>query len=210
MLQKKRVKIPLELVLIISGMPGVGKTTLALNLVKKYCEFRSLNQMNLLRFATRYFSEEPDNFGVLQEGLRFQTYEEGKLHMLKLAPVIKTFAERQLEKKIPTIIEGIDFYPPCLLLNNKNEVFFDKVLFINLYCSRESTHYSRLRKREVQRQQNPTTVDAYFSNIRKKNALLHEDILQLEAVNARSIDVADLNERQVLRETESVILKSYS
>lgn len=196
--------IPLEFILIISGMPGVGKSTLAINLIKKYSEFRSLNQMNLLRFATRYY-EELDNYDIYEKGLRFLTYDEGKKYMLKLAPVIKAFSKRQMDKKIPTILEGIDFNPPCLISYDKSESFFSKVLFVNLYCSEELIHYKRLIKREVQRQNNPASVDSYFKNIRKNNELLHQEILKLKVNNVKSLDVASLNEKQVLSIVEKII-----
>lgn len=206
MAKKSKISIPLEFILIISGMPGVGKSTLAINLIKKYSEFRSINQMNLLRFAIRYFNNKAENSGIseeLHEGLRFVSHEEGKLHMLKLVPVIKAFIERQLEKKIPTVIEGVDFYPPCLFSYNK-----DKVLFINLYCSDKFVHYSRLTERESKRQQNTSNVNAYFENIREKNDLLHKDILELESDNIKSIDIMNLNEKQVLNLVENII-KNY-
>ncbi|NAY93508.1 hypothetical protein GTQ34_16495 [Muricauda sp. JGD-17] len=208
---KSKVSIPLEFVLIISGMPGAGKSTLALNLVKKYSEFRSLNQMNLLRFATRYFNQDisgDDN--TVHIGLRFRTYEQGKEHMSKLVPPIAAFIKRQLEKKIPTIIEGVDFYPPYLALYNKEEAYFDNVLFINLYCSNEKIHYSRLVEREKQRQQNPSRVDLFFKNIRGKNELLHQDILEQENPRMKSLDVADLNEKEVLEAVEHIISEMYS
>lgn len=202
---KNKISIPHELILIISGMPGVGKSTLALNLVRKYSEFRSINQMNLLRFATRYYNDESGNSDVTKPGLRFQTHEEGKLHMLKLAPVIKAFIKRQLEKKIPTILEGVDFYPPYLHSYDTKESFFKNVLFINLYCSKESTHYIRLVEREKKRQRNPSRVDLFFENIRKKNYLLYQDILQFKNCRMKSIDVAYLNEDQVLEAAEEMM-----
>ena len=208
MLLNSTLSIPLEFVLIISGMPGVGKSTLALNLVKEHPEFRSLNQMNLLRFATRYFDNISGSGGVLQEGLRFQTHEEAKRHMIKLAPVIITFIKKQLEKKIPTILEGMDFYPPNLVSHDKTDFSPDKVLFINLYCKDESIHYARLIEREKQRQLNPSIVDTYFENIRTKNDLLHQDILQLDKVNMKSIDISISNKKQVLKQIE-VVIKNY-
>ena len=202
---KNKISIPLEFILIISGMPGVGKSTLAINLIKKYSEFRSINQMNLLRFATRYFNNITGSSSTSRElykGLRFVSHEEGKQHMLKISPVIKLFVERQLEKKIPTILEGVDFYPPYLFSLNKN-----KVLFINLYCSNEDIHYIRLTEREVQRHGVPSNVGFYFENIRKKNDLLHRDITELINDNMQSIDIANLNEKQVLKIVENTIKK---
>ncbi|QHV17156.1 hypothetical protein C5O10_10270 [Akkermansia muciniphila] len=122
--------------------------------------------------------------------------------MLKISPVIKLFVERQLEKKIPTILEGVDFYPPYLFSLNKN-----KVLFINLYCSNEDIHYIRLTEREVQRHGVPSNVGFYFENIRKKNDLLHRDITELKNDNMQSIDIANLNEKQVLKIVENTIKK---
>ncbi|MEP1095972.1 MAG: AAA family ATPase [Cyclobacteriaceae bacterium] len=205
MLLSRKVSIPLEFVLILSGMPGVGKSTLALNLVKKYSEFRSLNQMNLLRFATKYFDKISGSSGVLQEGLRFQTHEEAKQHMSELAPVVETFITRQLEKKIPTILEGIDFYPPHLFLHDRMNSFFDKVLSINLYCKDEYVHYARLVDREKQRHQSPSSVDTYFDNIRMKNELMHLEVLQSENHNLQSLDISNMSKKQVLKATEGLI-----
>lgn len=205
MIIKKEKLIPNEFVLIISGMPGVGKSSLALNLVKKYNEFRSLNQMNLLRFATKYFNNELSISNIQQFGLRFLTHEEGKKHMQNLVPIIREFIKRQIDKKIPTILEGVDFYPPYLYSFNSNDFFLEKVLFINLYCSEESIHYKRLTEREKLRQQNPSRVDLFFKNIRKKNNLLYHDIEQFMHPKIKNIDVAFLNKEQVLKRVEDII-----
>ena len=125
--------------------------------------------------------------------------------MLELAPIIKAFIKRQLEKKIPTILEGTDFYPQYLTSNDNKEAYFNKILFINLYCSEESIHYVRLVEREKQRSQNPSRVDLYFKNIRKKNNLLHDEIIQLKDCRMKSLDVSYLSKKQVLIAVEEII-----
>lgn len=208
MTYKNKIAIPLKFVLVISGMPGVGKTTLAINLIKKYREFRSINQMNLLRFATRYYDVHPCNNNNYEEGkigLRFVSYEEGQRHMHKLAPIIKAFIERQLLKKIPTILEGVDFYPPVMCSDPSNENVFNRVLFINLYCSDAQIHYTRLTERELDRQGNPSKVDTYFDNIRNKNELLHNDIIRLGRNNIKSFDIKNLSEKEVMQVVENMI-----
>ena len=49
----KEYKLPQDLILLISGVPGVGKTTISNELLKTYKEFRLVEETDIIREILR-------------------------------------------------------------------------------------------------------------------------------------------------------------
>ena len=147
-------KVPNGFILFISGVPGVGKTTVSYELLKRFNEFRIIEETDILRDALRGYNEFlTDKFGVALKSMlketeifahtKLLTLEEAKEQCIIMKSSIENIVMRQQRKGISSIINGVHIIPEILkeLANNSN------IVFINLFIDNQET----LRKRITQR-----------------------------------------------------------
>ncbi|MBQ3757410.1 MAG: AAA family ATPase [Oscillospiraceae bacterium] len=154
MLQKRNASIPGDFVLFISGVPGVGKTTLSYELLKNYNAFRIIEETDLIREVLRgyndYLLEEHDEFRVHKSSLpcitdhtHLLSFQEAKEQCRIMTKSFERIVSRQKRKHIPTIINGVHVVPEVLA-----EIAIDNIAFIDLYVSTEEALFIRLKGRE--------------------------------------------------------------
>lgn len=218
------VPIPKDLILILSGVSCVGKTTTAYNLLKKYPEFKRVSETDILRTMLRTIIKDiessvdyTDKEKIRQEYASiFDSLTYGDINTLKrqstmLSKYVKEIVKRQQARKIPTIIEGISIVPSTYFHNNTPIDGFDtNVIFINLFVSDESEHIRRRLNRCIEREYDNTfdSIKDQVANIRRdKNDVLHEETLELSAKvhNVFSIDISNMDQEMVVDQIINII-----
>ena len=217
------VHIPSDCILMLSGVPCVGKTTTAYNILKSAPEFRRVSELDIIRTVIRsvfrsledgdYLNKEvvQEHYAALFSSLSEKDLPEAKQQSKLLIPFIKEIVDRQQKRKIPTIIEGSSIVPSTFFHNNKPiEGFEHNVIFINLYLPEENEHVQRRIRRCIERE-NANGISSAQDKVSKirnsKNYLLHHETLELSKETNRvySIDTADMSQDAVVDKIMQII-----
>ena len=200
-------RIPNGLILLISGVPGVGKTTVSYNLLKQLPEFRIIEETDILRDALRgYNAMLFEKYGTALEEIlkdteiysnqKLLSFSEAKQQCLLMKTSIEYIIARQQRKGICTIINGVHIVPEALaeLLNNP------LIRFVNLYVSNEEKLQERLGKRDPNSYMLEHITFIYNTNIdllnsTQKLADVHKH--SIFNIDVTSLDV-DMTIQQVL------------
>lgn len=189
--------IPDNLVIFICGVPGMGKTTISYELLKKYEKFRIVEETDLIREVLRGYNdylfrkfENQVEFIFEQISItdhkKLLSYDDAKFQCEIMKTSFEQIVARQQRKGISTIINGVHIVPEVLanMLQNK------KVVFINLYVTKEMEIYKRIFARDSKSymlEHIPfifqTNNDLYFST--EKMAAKYRNVI--------NIDVTDLS-----------------
>ncbi|MCL2522950.1 MAG: hypothetical protein FWE36_08850 [Erysipelotrichales bacterium] len=188
--------IPDDLIVFISGVPGVGKTTISYQLLKKFNVFRIIEETDILRDILRGYNrfieessangdlvilpEIPDNNTVL-------TFEMAQQQCLIMKASIENIIIRQKRKKIPSIINGVHIVPETF-----NGIFDNKgIIYINLYVNNEK----ELEKRLFARDKDSYLLN-HISSMYETNRLLNistnSEIIKNAGNHILNLDVTDL------------------
>ena len=139
----------------MSGVPGVGKTTISYEVLKKFNEFRIIEETDILRDAligynkslldlNNALSESQMNIPIIFEHTKLFSLTEAKQQCTLMKKSIEHIVARQQRKEISSIINGVHIVPEIL-----KEFFSNpKILFINLFISDETTLFKRLKGRD--------------------------------------------------------------
>lgn len=143
-------------ILIISGLPCIGKTTIAYELIKKYPQFRSVTEMDIMRTVLRKAIENLETNNIfnnvnikeyyenLFNSLRESSYDIACEQSKQLLPFVKDIIFRQQRRNIPTIIEGAEIIPITFFDDNQKVCWInDNIIFIYLYIADEAEHKRR-------------------------------------------------------------------
>ena len=143
------------LIVFISGVPGMGKTTISYELLKRFNEFRIIEETDLIREVLRgyndYLKIEFGNqvdfvFNEIQitDHTKLLTFEEAKHQCKIMKRSFEQIVCRQQRKGIATIINGVHVIPE--VLNNITEN--NRIIFINLYVTNEHEIFERISTRD--------------------------------------------------------------
>lgn len=215
--------IPKDLIIIISGMSCVGKTTLANELLKNEPELKVINEMDITRYALRLMVDEiseclDDHYkGIINEKYKdlFLSVSEGDFQLLKkqsacIRPYVIRIINRQQRRKIPSIIIGHSIVPSDYFDCDENINTKQNIFFINLYISDEVKHFKHRLQRCNDRDYNKTDneIRKEITQIRAdKNLSLHIDTLKLSKKhnNVYSIDVSEFTTEELCNKVLSII-----
>lgn len=149
------INIPGGLILFISGVPGVGKTTISYELLKRIEQFRIIEETDLMRdilrgyndFLTKEFGSRAsiifDSIKISDHN-KLLTLDEAKAQCRIMKNSIEQIVLRQQRKSIATIINGVHIIPEIL----QEITSYSNVIFINLYISDEKKDIpSHIRER---------------------------------------------------------------
>ena len=147
--------IPDNLVIFISGVPGMGKTTISYEMLKKYEKFRIVEETDLIRevlrgyneYLTRRFKNQVDFIFeqiYITDHKKLLSFEDAKFQCEIMKTSFEQIVARQQRKGISTIINGVHVVPEVLadMLQNEN------IFFINLYVTKEMEIYKRIFERD--------------------------------------------------------------
>lgn len=148
------IVIPDGFIVFISGVPGVGKTTISYELLRRFNAFRIIEETDLIREVLRGYNsflkqEFPtQSYDILSQikitdHTKLLSLEEAKEQCNFMRSSFEGIVDRQKRKGISSIINGVHIIPETLsgLAENRN------VIYINLYVTNEQALYTRLFNR---------------------------------------------------------------
>ena len=157
--------LPSNCIVLISGVPGTGKTTISYELLNAYEEIRIIEETDVIREIllgyNDYLSDNErikiNNIYKSDVLLSYDTAaEQCNIMKYSLYQIIK----RQQRKGIPTIINGVHIVPEILY----SFLSFDNLLYITLYLGSESELMSRLKIRNQHKYSKENIPFLYESN----------------------------------------------
>ena len=203
------IDIPNGFIVFISGVPGVGKTTISYELLKRFDKFRIIEETDLIREVLRGFNEylktefcEKVNFLFerikITDHTKLLSLDEAKEQCQFMKSSFEQIVARQQRKGIATIINGVHIIPETLngLANNHN------IIYINLYISNEQEFYDRIVNR------NPTSYmlnHIPFIYQTNRDLYLSTEKLMQATSHIFNIDVTNLNVDDVIKEVMKCI-----
>lgn len=181
-------------VLLVSGVPGSGKTTISYELLKRYNEFRIIQETDLIRevlrgyntyLDERFNSLEEQKYNIIPDHSKIFNYSELKEQCSIIKNSIENIILRQQRKGIPSIINGVHIVPEVLdgIVQNKG------VAYVNLYIDRKEALCKRWRNRD------PNKYMPYLNVSFETNLLLCKSTLELSKKEPSifyNINVTDL------------------
>lgn len=152
---KYELIIPNGLIVFISGVPGVGKTTISYELLKKVEKFRIIEETDLIREVLRGYNDylkiefgNQINFIFekinITDHTKLLSFNEAKMQCKTMKRSLEHIVARQKRKGIDTIINGVHIIPEILngISDNNN------IIYINLYVTNEQEIYERISNRD--------------------------------------------------------------
>lgn len=204
----KKIYLPNDLILFISGVPGSGKTTISYELLKQFSEFRLIEETDLTREVLRGYHallketiSLPDKY-IIYSHEKFFDYDTAYQQCNVMKSSICEIVKRQKRKRIPIIINGVHIIPEALY----STLNFSNILYINLYISSKSTLEKRLSNRDPKKY-----TETAISLCYRTNKLLHENTCALSKVhkNVSSIDITDLSLDDTLLKITNIFRSLY-
>lgn len=148
-------ELPKGFIVFISGVPGVGKTTISYELLNMFEEFRIVEETDLIREVLRGYNEyimdtfKDKDIHLFEEieiahNTKILRYDEAKKQCEHMKKSFEKIIGRQKRKGIATIINGVHIVPEILdgLYENDNIVYF------NLFMNNEHSLFERWKKRD--------------------------------------------------------------
>ncbi|MCM1130288.1 MAG: hypothetical protein NC310_01660 [Roseburia sp.] len=210
-----------DLILFLSGVPCVGKTSAAYNLIRTNSYFQSVTELDVFIEAMKeiikgekYSDEISKHYNIIFDSPALMDYPSLKQHARTLIDFILAIVKRQKARKIPTIIEGTGIVPSVYFEKSQPlKELAENVVFINLYISDEKEHIHRRVNRCKTRnyKESLQEIKSQIKNTRNKNQKLHEETVELSKrfSNVYSIDVAKLNEQEVVHKINEKLIQCF-
>lgn len=164
--------LPDDLIVLISGVPGAGKTTISYELLKIHTEIRLIEETDIIRDILRGYNiylKETCNFEfdkVCSHDI-FLTYDMAKEQCKIMKESILNIIKRQQRKKIPTIINGVHIIPEELYLCTP----YQNIVYINLYVNSENALWNRLKNRNPEKYKSECIPLLYQTNTDLNNSI---------------------------------------
>lgn len=209
----KKAVLPKGVILLISGVPGVGKTTISYNLLKQVPCFRIIEETDILRDALRGYNVTLlQKYGSPLEKIFFDleiydhnkllSFLEAKQQCILMKNSIRYIIERQQRKGIATIINGVHIIPETLieLLNSPS------IYFINLYVRSEESLRQRLSKRDPNSYMLQHVPFIYNANIDLLNST--QRLASLYSRSVYNIDVTSISITETIEQILTYITNS--
>lgn len=204
----KNYCLPQDLVILISGVPGVGKTTISYELLKTYKEFRLVEETDIIREILRgYNSHLTSIYKLPPEDIYphdiFLSHDMARQQCKIMKNSIINIIKRQQRKGIPSIINGVHIIPEELYLSIPSS----NILYINLYVDSEEALWNRLKNRNPQKYKPECIPHIYQANVDLNNRI---SSISKKLYNIYSINVSALSIQETLFEIDKIFCKIYN
>lgn len=203
----KEYILPDNLIILITGVPGVGKTTISYELLKTHNEIRLVEETDIIREVLRGYKEKLAEYGTIDSHTIyphdiFLNYEMAKQQCDIMKFSIINIIKRQQRKNIPSIINGVHIIPEVLYM----DISFPNVIYINLYVDSESALWERLKNRNSHKYTLECIPYLFQTNID-----LHNSYSQMSKTFDMlfSINVSNLSINETLSEIKCILSKVY-
>lgn len=190
----KKAKLPQDLILLISGVPGVGKTTISNELLRTYKEFRLVEETDIIREILRGYKNHLIEIGKestdeIYAHDVFLNYDLAKQQCSIMKNSIINIIKRQQRKQIPSIINGVHIIPEELYLYTP----FSNILYIILYVESEHFLWERLKSRNAQKYKPECVPYLFKTNVELQNSIhkIPKDSCMLYSINISRLSVED-------------------
>lgn len=190
----KEYKLPQDLIILISGVPGVGKTTISNELLKTYKEFRLVEETDIIREILRGYNNRLDEIGnkstdEIYAHDVFLNYDMAKRQCCIMKNSIINIIKRQQRKQIPSIINGVHIIPEELYAH----MSFPNILYIILYVESEHALWERLKTRNPQKYKPECVPYLYQTNLELVNSIrkIPKDMCMLYSINVSNLSIKD-------------------
>lgn len=188
----KEYVLPQDLIVFISGVPGVGKTTISNELLNTHKEFRLVEETDIMREVIRGYGSYLTEVGILHsEDIYphnvFLSYEMAMQQCRIMKNSIINIVKRQQRKQIPSIINGVHIIPEELYAH----IPFPNVLYIILYVDSEEVLWKRLKNRDSQKYTQNCVPVLYETNVELRNSVqrISQKSCRLYSINVSSLSV---------------------
>lgn len=190
-----RYKLPNDLIVFISGVPGVGKTTISYELLKAYKEFRLVEETDIIREILRgYTNQLQESYPFISNNIYshnvFLSYEMAREQCRIMKESIMNIVKRQQRKKIPSIINGVHIIPEELYLYVPDS---SNIIYLNLYIDSEEALWNRLKKRNPQKYNRECVPLLFKTNVDLKNSFyrIPQDSFKWFSINVSSQSIQE-------------------
>ena len=201
----KEYTLPSKLIVFISGIPGVGKTTISYELLKKYKDFRLVEETDVIREILRGYNLHMSSiYNLMPQDIYshevFLSYEMAKQQCNIMKNSILNIVKRQQRKEIPSIINGVHIIPEVLypFLPQSN------ILYINLYVDSKEALWNRLKLRNPKKYIPECIPYLYQANIDLHNSL---NCIPRDLGISYSINVSALSVQETLSEINKIFVE---
>lgn len=186
--------LPKDLVVLISGVPGVGKTTISYELLKTHKEFRLVEETDVIREVLRGYNGYLAS--VYSQSLKniyahdiFLSYEMAREQCKIMKNSIINIIKRQHRKSIPTIINGVHIIPEELY----SSTLFANILYINLYVDSEEALWNRLKDRDSLKYKFERIPYIYQTNVDLNNSIykIPSHLCKIYSINVTSLSIQE-------------------
>lgn len=192
----KENKLPDNLIVLIAGVPGVGKTTISYELLKKYKEFRLIEETDVIREILRGYNEYlaklnklPLEESTIYAHDIFLSYDMAKQQCKIMKNSIINIIKRQQRKRIPSIINGVHIIPEELYLN----IDFPNIVYIILYVDSEDALWNRLKNRNPQKYKFNCVPLLYQTNVDllESSCRISDNLYKVYPINVSKLTIED-------------------
>ena len=189
-------KIPDNMIILISGAPGIGKTTLSHLLLSAFPELLMIEETDIIReillgYDEYLSSKKINNLNKLLDHNVIMDYEMAleQCHIMKAS--IRNIILRQQRKEIPTIINGVHIIPEILY----DYLDFPNIIYVILYTDSKRDLEKHYKSRNDHK--HPKSLPLIFDMNKKlfrRSSYLFGNKKNVFVINVSALSASNTNE----------------